>query len=162
GVTDRQTAMSIEEVAKRLDELYALGPGPGAQRPGLSDLEEEAHRLVGDWMVREGLEVDRDPAGNLFGRLKGARPGLAEIWCGSRLARVRGGGRYDGALGVVAALEAVRRIDTELERTITVTAFCDEEGWRFGNDRFGSRAVAGMLESGALDRCDEEETTVRE
>jgi acetylornithine deacetylase/succinyl-diaminopimelate desuccinylase-like protein len=115
-------------VLERLDELYAIGGGPGANRLGGSPQEDEAHELVGAWMRGAGLEVAADEAGNLFGRLRGRRPELPEVWTGSHLDSVPAGGRFDGALGVVGGLEAVSAIGQQ-ERTLVVVAFRDEEGY---------------------------------
>jgi len=114
-------------VLERLDRLYAIGGGPGANRPGGSPEEDEAHELVAGWMREAGLEVEVDPAGNLFGRLRGRRPELAEVWTGSHLDSVPRGGRFDGALGVVGGLEAVERTGVQ-DRSLVVVAFRDEEG----------------------------------
>jgi len=130
-------------VLERLDELYAIGGGPGANRLGGSAEENAAHERVTGWMREAGLEVLVDPAGNLFGRLRGLRPELPEIWTGSHLDTVPGGGRFDGALGVVGGLEAVERAG-RCERTLGVVAFRDEEGCG-GRGVFGSRALCGAL-----------------
>ena len=110
----------------RLDELYAIGGGPGANRPSGSEAEDRAHEVATGWLEAAGLEVERDAVGNLLGRLRGTRPELPEIWTGSHLDSVPQGGRLDGALGVVAALEAVERIGRQ-ERTFAVVAFRGEE-----------------------------------
>jgi hydantoinase/carbamoylase family amidase len=148
-----------ERVLRRLDELYAIGGGPGANRPGLSAAEQEAHDLVAGWMKDAGLDVSVDAAGNLFGRLPGTS--AEEIWSGSHLDSVPQGGRFDGALGVVAALEAVERLGPQ-ERTLAVVAFRDEEGWRFGHGCFGSRALCGGLATAELETADEEGVTIAE
>jgi acetylornithine deacetylase/succinyl-diaminopimelate desuccinylase-like protein len=132
-------------VLERLDQLYAIGGGPGANRLGGSAEEDEAHELVAGWMREAGLEVERDAAGNLYGRLPGRRRELPEVWTGSHLDSVPAGGRFDGALGVVGGLEAVERAGMQ-ERTLTVVAFRDEEGWN-GPGCVGSRA----LSAGGLD-----------
>jgi acetylornithine deacetylase/succinyl-diaminopimelate desuccinylase-like protein len=124
---------------ERLDQLYAIGGGPGANRLGGSAEEDQAHELVAGWMRGAGLEVDVDPAGNLYGRLRGRRSELPEVWTGSHLDTVPAGGRFDGALGVVAGLEGVERIGQH-ERTLAVVAFRDEEGCR-GPGCAGSRAL---------------------
>ena len=93
-------------ILERLDELYALGGGPGANRPYPSRAEDEAHSLAAGWMTEAGLAVEVDPSGNLLGR-SGARD---DVWVGSHLDTVPQGGRFDGALGVVAGLEAVERV----------------------------------------------------
>jgi allantoate deiminase len=105
-------------VLERLDALYAIGGGPGANRPHGSPAEDEAHELAGEWMREAGLEVDVDDCGNLVGR-SGRRD---DVWVGSHLDTVPRGGRYDGALGVVAALEAVERAEAG-----SVVAFRGEE-----------------------------------
>jgi hydantoinase/carbamoylase family amidase len=111
-------------------------------------------------MGQAGLEVSVDSAGNLFGR----RPGLSdarEIWAGSHLDSVPHGGRFDGALGVVAALEAVERLGPQ-RRTLAVVAFRDEEGWRFGRGCFGSRALCGRLRIAELENVDRDGVSIAE
>ncbi|HYX83373.1 MAG TPA: Zn-dependent hydrolase [Gaiellales bacterium] len=152
--------MTGSRVEGRLDELYRIGGGDGANRPALSEHEDAAHALVEGWMRAAGLETGTDAIGNLYGRLPGREPGLAEVWCGSHLDSVPRGGRFDGALGVVAALEAVSRLDRGA-RTVTVVAFRDEEGWRFGDGFLGSRAVSGQLDAAELENADRDGVTVR-
>ena len=94
----------------KLDELYAIGGGPGANRPHGTVAEDEAHRLAATWLEEAGLEVEVDRHGNLFGRVPGSGPGARPVWAGSHLDTVPQGGRFDGALGVVAAIEAVGRV----------------------------------------------------
>src|SRR5690349_17041325 len=94
-------------VEERLDALWRIGLAAGTNRPGLGDGEQEAFALVAGWMRGAGLEVSHDAAGNLYGRLPGADPGLAELWLGSHLDTPPDGGRFDGALGVLAALDVV-------------------------------------------------------
>jgi allantoate deiminase len=93
-------------ISARLDELYAIGGGPGANRPHGSEAEDEAHRLAAGWLRDAGIEVEVDRHGNLLGR--SAR--RADVWVGSHLDTVPRGGRFDGALGVVAGIEAVQRV----------------------------------------------------
>jgi acetylornithine deacetylase/succinyl-diaminopimelate desuccinylase-like protein len=93
-------------ISDRLDALYAIGGGPGANRPHGSEAEDEAHRLAAGWLTEAGLEVEVDRHGNLLGR--SARS--ADVWVGSHLDTVPRGGRFDGALGVVAAIEVVERV----------------------------------------------------
>ena len=91
----------------RLDQLYAIGAGT---RLGYSPEEDAAHELAARWLQQAGLDVTTDEAGNLFGHR-----GDARIWSGSHLDTVPNGGRFDGALGVVAAIEAANRLPgTEL------------------------------------------------
>ena len=104
-------------ILERLDELYAIGGGPGANRPHRSPAEDEAHRLAASWLEEAGLEVEVDRHGNLFGHARGSGSHDAGavatpegVWVGSHLDTVPQGGRFDGALGVVAAIEAVERV----------------------------------------------------
>jgi allantoate deiminase len=151
------------ELEARLDALYAIGDGEGANRPGLSEREEEAHRLVAGWMNAAGFEVCHDAAGNTFGRLPGADVAAGEVWVGSHLDTVPSGGRFDGALGVVAAIEAVERVrERRPSRTVAVVAFRDEEGWRFGRGFFGSRSACGQVERAELDTRDADGISIRE
>lgn len=95
----------MSRLFERLDELYAIGGGPGANRPSGSAAEDEAHARAAAWMRAAGLAVEVDRAGNLVGRTGRSD----DVWVGSHLDTVPQGGRFDGALGVVAALEAVER-----------------------------------------------------
>ena len=98
----------------RLEELYAIGP----TRIGGSPEEDAAHGLVARWLAEAELEVSVDAAGNTFGRR-----GDARVWTGSHVDSVPNGGRFDGALGVVASIEAAERTAVPL----AVVAFRDEE-----------------------------------
>ena len=114
------------QLARRLDELYRIGGGVGANRVGGTPEEDEACDLVAGWMDEAGLEVERDARGNLIGRLRGARPELPEVWTGSHLDSVPEGGKFDGPLGVLAGIEAVATVGRS-ERTLGVVVFRDEE-----------------------------------
>jgi allantoate deiminase len=121
-------------ILERLDSLYAIGGGPDANRPHGSAGEDEAHEVAAAWMREAGLSVEADGAGNLIG-CSGER---ADVWVGSHLDSVPHGGRFDGALGVVAAIEAV-----ESAGRGSIVAFRGEEV-----GCIGSRALCGA--GGAL------------
>jgi acetylornithine deacetylase/succinyl-diaminopimelate desuccinylase-like protein len=129
---------------ERLEELYAIGGGRGANRPYGSAEEDAAHELAAGWMEEAGLAVERDSAGNLLGRFPGEG---AELWAGSHLDSVPEGGRFDGALGVVAAIEALERIGPQA-RPLAVVAFRGEEVGCIGSR---ARCEAGGLPSGFLE-----------
>ena len=116
----------MTRLRERLDELYAIGGGPGANRVGYSPEEDAAHELAAGWLREAGFEVEVDEHGNLLGRLPGDEPELPEVWTGSHLDTVPQGGRYDGALGVVAGIEAVERLGRR-RRALAVVAFREEE-----------------------------------
>jgi allantoate deiminase len=103
-------------VLERLDRLAELG-----DRIGYSPEEDAAHELAAGWFREAGLEVEVDAGGNLIGRIPG---GGREVWTGSHLDTVPAGGRFDGALGVVAGLEAVAQLAIP---GLAVVVFRDEE-----------------------------------
>jgi hydantoinase/carbamoylase family amidase len=108
---------------------------------------EEANRWFVDRLEAEGLETGVDAAGNVFGYWR-AGEGQA-VLVGSHLDTVPNGGRFDGALGALAALEAVRilrREGFEPGRPVWVVSFNDEEGARFRTSMLGSRAFVGSLD----------------
>src|SRR5215212_7530569 len=114
------------ELAERLDEVYRIGGGVGADRVGGTPEEDEACGLVAGWMEDAGLEVERDERGNVIGRLRGEQPELPEVWTGSHLDSVPEGGKFDGPLGVLAGLEAVTAVGRS-QRTLGAVVFRDEE-----------------------------------
>ncbi len=129
-----------------LEELGRIGLDHrgGVSRPSFSPADWEAR----DWLKRRieaaGLAYSRDGAGNQFGRLGG--PGRAVV-AGSHIDSVVNGGRFDGSVGVLAALECLRRVAEEkvpLARPLAVASFTDEEGNLVG-DFLGSRAFIGAL-----------------
>jgi acetylornithine deacetylase/succinyl-diaminopimelate desuccinylase-like protein len=113
-------------ILDRVEQIYAIGGGTGANRIGYSEDEQAAHDLVGGWAEEAGLSVDVDASGNLVARLVGDDPDAGEVWTGSHLDSVPNGGRFDGVLGVLAGLEALERIGRR-RRTLAVVAFRDEE-----------------------------------
>jgi allantoate deiminase len=116
---------------ERLDELYSIGGGPGANRPHPGPEEDAAFELATGWMRDAGLDVHERSDGNLLGS-SDIRP---EIWVGSHLDSVPQGGRYDGALGVVAGIEAVAAAGAG-----SVVAFRGEEVGCIGSRALCSRA----------------------
>ena len=112
---------------RRLDDVFHIGNGAGgANRIGGTPEEDEACGLAASWMEEAGLYVEIDQRGNVIGRLRGRRAALGDVWTGSHLDSVPDGGKFDGALGVVAGLEAVTAVG-ESERTLAVVVFRDEE-----------------------------------
>jgi len=91
---------------ERLDRLYAIGGGPGANRVSGSTEEDAALELAAEWMSEAALWTEVDADGNLLGRAGDHD----DVWVGSHLDTVPQGGRFDGALGVVAAIEAVEQV----------------------------------------------------
>ncbi|HKY51349.1 MAG TPA: hydantoinase/carbamoylase family amidase [Candidatus Limnocylindria bacterium] len=145
-------AIAIDErrLLRRLDELAQRGalPGGGLYRALYTPAWVSATELVSGWMKEAGLLVRRDAVGNVWGRVEGSRGGRA-IVSGSHIDTVRGGGALDGALGVVAAVEAVASLVAQLGRPLRIleaVAICEEEGSRFATNFWGARAMADRIE----------------
>jgi N-carbamoyl-L-amino-acid hydrolase len=150
--------------------LAAIGRDPGGGWTRLAWTEED--RAARAWFEAQaadrGLTVERDSAGNLWAWWGGPSTDAGAegqvVAVGSHLDTVRGGGAYDGALGVVSALLAVGELimrGVELRRPLAVVAFADEEGGRFGVPLFGSRVLTGALApADLLERVDEHGTSV--
>jgi beta-ureidopropionase / N-carbamoyl-L-amino-acid hydrolase len=121
----------------------------------------EPYRASREWvrsrMIDAGLDVHADGAGNLVGVLHGRNPAAPALVTGSHTDTVESGGRFDGIVGVLGALEMVRQFaehDIRLERDLLVLDFLGEESNEFGLSCLGSRALAGELTAAHLDRRD--------
>src|SRR4051794_3940201 len=160
------TAAPGEALLARLDDLARFTDEPGAlTRLYLSPAHKAATRQVVAWMEEAGMTAGIDAVGNVAGRYEGERPGLPAVLLGSHIDTVRDAGRYDGNLGVLAAIQAVTELHAKGERlpfAVEVLAFGDEEGVRFPTALAGSRAVAGTFDPATLDARDADSVTVRE
>ena len=157
--------MSVDRarLERHIAELSAIGgAGTSVTRLGLGPDEQRARDLVGGWLRERGATVRRDPAANLYGRFGGTGPA---ILVGSHIDSVPEGGRFDGALGVLCAVEAVEALlddGVRLRRPVEVVGWCDEEGARFGIGLFGSSAAFGRLPARAASRADKSGVTIAE
>jgi len=147
SVLERCAALGrVSEEPERLVRRYAT--------PAM----REAYELVGGWMRDAGLVVREDAAGNLIGRRDG--PGRTLV-LGSHLDTVVDAGRYDGPLGVLAAIAVLERMwDRALPYAVEVIAFADEEGVRYGTTFLGSSAVAGRFAPAWLALADDDGVTM--
>src|SRR5205085_11829399 len=143
------TTVTIRVDADRLrddfDALAAIGTTPdgGVERLALTDADLEARAWFASRAEAAGLETSVDTAGNQSAILPGRSPGAPTLLLGSHLDTVPNGGRFDGALGVLAALEVLRVVNDErLELHVALEAidFTDGEGTLVG--LLGSFAVA--------------------
>ncbi len=142
-----------------LEELEALGKiglgsSGGINRVAYSPADREARAWVQDRMRELGLNVTTDQAGNSIGVYPGEVPHLPPIGLGSHTDTVPEGGRYDGALGVVAAIacvRAVQRAGVRLRHPVEVINFAAEEATMAGAT-VGSRAMAGLLGHSAVEQ----------
>ena len=139
--------MTLSRFHDRIEELFTLAPGNngGASRPAFSPAEARAMLLVAGWAREAGLEPGVDPHGNLWCLPPGDGPCVTS---GSHVDTVPDGGRYDGPLGTVLAVEAAARVGGD--RGVLVCAA--EEASRFGAGTLGSRTMTGKLLDGDLSR----------
>src|SRR5688572_17677798 len=108
---------SAERVLQRIDALAACSSDPNAlTRLFLSKEHRSAIELVAGWMTDAGMATRVDAIGNIIGRYEGRERGLPCLILGSHLDTVRTAGKYDGMLGVVAAIECVDRLHRERAR----------------------------------------------
>ncbi len=133
----------------RQTEFDTIGatPGGGVHRLALSEPDIEAHRRLAAWARARGWTVLIDDIGNMFLRREGTDPALPPVVSGSHTDSQPMAGRFDGPLGVLAALEALETIDDAGIRTrhpIEVAIWNNEEGPRFTPACMGSAAYAGV------------------
>ena len=132
-----------------LEEVNQVSlPGPGFTRPSYSEEESRAHECVASICEALGLQIHRDPAGNLFARLPGRKRSLPAVHIGSHLDTVSQGGAYDGTVGVAAALALAawfskRGHQPQADMIVTVTR-AEESVW-FPVSYAGSRMALGLL-----------------
>ncbi len=147
----------IERIEADLADFAKIGghPSGGVTRLAFSEEEEEALSLLRKKAEEIGMTVSRDSFGNLFADLSG-QDDLPKVWCGSHLDSVPNGGRFDGTLGVVAALEIARSLK-ELNQPLThgyrLVCFVAEEAARFGRAMLGSSALVGKLPKSEIESC---------
>lgn len=138
-----------ERLLRDLNAVSRIGLGEGGSvtRLAFSAHEMRARQLLVHLMRRAGLHVRVDAVGNVFGRLPGTREGPA-VLAGSHLDSVVRGGKFDGPVGVMGALEAVRTLkenDVRLPAPLESVCFVGEESSRFGFATLGSSLVAGEV-----------------
>ena len=144
--------INIDRLKSDLESLSQIGRTPegGVSRPAFSQDDVKARQWFVQKLNAVDLEVKVDAAGNIFGRLDGKGPAVIS---GSHLDTIINGGFYDGALGVLSALECLRTIKEErikVKAPLEVVSFADEEEWFYGF--LGSYALTGKLKNAALDK----------
>ena len=143
-----------------LHDLGRLGESPdGMDRVAYSPEDIAGREFTLKLMQEAGLETRIDTAGNIIGRRAGSDGSLPAIAMGSHTDTVPKGGKYDGALGVMAAIEVVHTLEEQGHRTrhpVEVIDFTNEEGTRFHRWLVGSRSMAGLLEQEDLDAVDDD------
>jgi N-carbamoyl-L-amino-acid hydrolase len=135
---------SLEEMAK-----IGATPGGGVQRLTLSDEDKRARDLFVKWLKEIDLAVTIDEMGNIFGRRPGTEDSLPPVMSGSHVDSQPKGGRFDGILGVMGALEVMRTLHENKVKTrhpMMIVDWTNEEGSRFAPAMVSSGVWAGVLE----------------
>ena len=145
-----------------LMEMAKIGPGVagGNNRQTLTDDDAKGRELFSQWCADAGMTMGVDSMGNMFATRPGADPDALPVYMGSHLDTQPTGGKYDGVLGVLGALEVVRTmndLDVKTKHPIVITNWTNEEGTRFAPAMLASGVFAGKHDQEwAYDRQDAE------
>jgi N-carbamoyl-L-amino-acid hydrolase len=131
-------------------QMAEIGATPegGSNRLALTDEDDAALELFEGWARAEHCRVTRDRVGNCFAERPGQDPARPPVLVGSHLDTQPGGGRFDGPLGTLAALEIMRTLNDHGVRTIApviAVSWTNEEGARFPSPCTGSSVFSGVL-----------------
>jgi N-carbamoyl-L-amino-acid hydrolase len=146
------------DIARVQAELEALASWSEAEPPAVTrvvftEQDLAARAFLKRLCAEAGLAVREDAVGNTFARWEGSRPDLPAVATGSHTDAIPGAGRYDGTVGVLGGIEAVRalmRAGFRPARPVELIVFTSEEPTRFGIGCLGSRALSGALDAAAL------------
>jgi len=141
--------INSERLWDSLEEMAQIGPGVagGNNRQTLTDADGEGRHLFQSWCQAAGLTMGVDTMGNMFASRPGTDPEALPVYMGSHLDTQPTGGKYDGVLGVLGALEVVRTLNdmgVKTRHPIVVTNWTNEEGARFAPAMLASGVFAGI------------------
>ena len=144
------TQIDISRLQAEIDELALISenPPPVVTRVLFSEADMRARGFVKALCREAGLSVREDAVGNVFARWEGADADLSPVATGSHIDAIPNAGKYDGVVGVLGAIEAMRalkRVGFDPRRSIELIVFTAEEPTRFGIGCLGSRLLAGAL-----------------
>src|ERR1041385_4174959 len=148
----RLPAINQRRLMRDLNSIGRIGIGDhgGVTRLVFSIKELRSRQLLIHLMRQAGLKIHIDAIGNIFGRFEGSDTRAPAVLAGSHLDTVIHGGKYDGPVGVIGALEAVRTIGENkipVRAPLEVVCFVGEESSRFGFSTLGSSLVAGEVQA---------------
>ncbi|MCE9531000.1 MAG: allantoate amidohydrolase [Planctomycetes bacterium] len=148
--------LHTHRILKQCDTLAGFSEEAGRlTRTFLSPPMRGVHACLSEWMAEAGLDVRIDAVGNLIGRKPGRRPNPKVFVTGSHVDTVPNAGKYDGILGVLLGLAALRELsDRTFAHAVDLIAFSEEEGIRFSTSYLSSRAVCGTFDFNWLERKD--------
>lgn len=141
-------------------------PAPAVERIVFSQHDIDARAWLKQLCTEAGLDIREDAVGNTFARWQGREPGLPAIATGSHIDAIPHSGRYDGTVGVLGGLEAIRVLREKgfvPQRSIELILFTSEEPTRFGIGCLGSRLMCGALDFSSDEALrDSQGSTLRE
>jgi N-carbamoyl-L-amino-acid hydrolase len=138
------------QLSSELETLagFSDAPAPAVTRVVFSEIDRRARQYVKGLCANAGLAVREDAVGNTFARWIGTDPALPAVGTGSHIDAIPNAGRYDGTVGVLGGLEAIRSLQRSgfrAKRSIELLLFTSEEPTRFGIGCLGSRLLSGTL-----------------
>jgi N-carbamoyl-L-amino-acid hydrolase len=147
-----------QRLQKSIDDLALISenPPPVVTRILFSEADKRGRDFVWNLFTEAGLSLRQDSAGNIFARWTGTEPGVPAVASGSHIDAIPNAGKFDGVVGVLGAIEAIRalqRCGFKPKRSIEIIVFTAEEPTRFGIGCVGSRILSGALsaeKAGAL------------
>jgi hydantoinase/carbamoylase family amidase len=142
-IEKKRIITTLDQLAEFSDHISG---STGVTRLAYSDADLKGKAYIANLMKEAGLDVQVSRVGNIFGRLKGSRCDDKVVMTGSHTDTVHDGGRFDGIVGVVSAIEALRvlaQVKEELVHPIEAVDWAMEEAARFGNCHFGSKVFMG-------------------
>jgi N-carbamoyl-L-amino-acid hydrolase len=145
----RNLRIDSDRLWQSLMDMAKIGPGVagGNNRQALTDDDSTARHLFQSWCEAEGLTLHTDKMGNMFARRDGSDASLPPVMVGSHLDTQPTGGKYDGPLGVLAALEIIRSMNEaglQTRHPIEIVNWTNEEGCRFTPPMMSSGVFAGV------------------
>jgi N-carbamoyl-L-amino-acid hydrolase len=154
--------VDAERIVAELDTLahFSDTEPPAVTRIVYSEADQRARAWLKEHCIAAGLAVREDALGNLFARWQGGDSGAGAVGTGSHIDAIPHSGRYDGTVGVIGGLEAIRALRCSgftPRKSIELLAFISEEPTRFGIGCLGSRMLCGNLTAeGAMSLRDRE------
>ncbi|WP_338662541.1 Zn-dependent hydrolase [Pararoseomonas sp. SCSIO 73927] len=151
GTNQRIDGRRLWDALMGMAEIGATPKG-GVKRLTLTEVDRAGRDRFRGWCEAAGLTVRVDEIGNMFARRPGRDPGRRPVLLGSHLDSQPTGGKFDGALGVIAGLEVMRTLqdlNIETEAPLELINWTDEEGSRFGHSLMGSGVWAGVYDRDA-------------
>ncbi|HEY2882453.1 MAG TPA: M20/M25/M40 family metallo-hydrolase, partial [Pirellulales bacterium] len=147
-------AIEIEKLSAELARLAQFSdvPAPAVTRVMLSDTDLAARRYLTELFQAANLQLRTDAAGNIFARWQGSDAALPAVATGSHTDAIPNAGMYDGTVGVLGGLEAIRalkRVGFSPRRSIELVMFTSEEPTRYGVGCLGSRLMSGVMSADA-------------